>query len=971
MGIFMTFLLFAGFTILGELLRPKPDLKNAKPAGLGDFQFPTATEARRVPHLWGTVQIKGPNVVWYGDLKQEPIKEKVKTGIFTSKTVITGYKYYIGTQFVLCAGPVDGLRQMHLKGKRVADGTSTLIAHGDTFTIDEPDLFGGPDLGTGGYKGTFKFFGGTTTQAASSYLSAFQSEGGDTPAYLGYSYITPDAINHYVGNSTSIEAPKFEVQRIAVAEANGLGLADPTVNTLDANPMNVIYEVMVNPEWGMKILASDIDAVSFSAAAATLKSEGNGFSFLLDTEEDLGAMLNRIEQQIDGVVYHDQATGKWTVKLARDDYDVATIPSFDQGVNDNIKKVVTFTRGTYEQTSNVTSIEFVDRSDDYKTTFATDQNDANLEIQGGNRILSVDRYPGVMDGTLADSIASRDLAVQSTPLTQATIVTDRTTYAVNPLDVVKLSFTARDFVVADILMRVKSINRGALLAGEISYELVEDVFRSGAGSFGAPPPTDWVPPVDTLAPFPSVDQIAFEAPRALTARDPLGVSATADKIYASARQQGVEVSFDIRVSHASGSPNATFEDYGGVFAFSFVGQLNAALAMGTAVPTGTITLNATPSSQADLLSVFEGSSATAPSDAELGTDLVGLLMIDSEFILVSYAVASGGQVDLQNVYRGALDSVQAAHAANTPVYFIVAGGGMSSESVDALHNVDVKLLPRSFTDLITEAEATTISFAMSNRTRRPYAPSEFDLNGVRFDSTNVDLDGSGSGENVGVLIDEINRRDFRTEDEVLSLAADASTTSVNFPAADSTETILVVKNGATELVADNIITLTTGTVRQLDILQALDTTTLPASLTFGVRASHTFDGTVRESLFDCLIVSTIVSEFIGEHAFGALDRLDVGATYTVISGDDTTDHDFTLSTAFTAGDIEYSLDTGGGFGTWITLISAGGTTGSVPNASLSVGTDIRIRHLSTDTAPQKLCTMKVGAAVRGYAVLFS
>ncbi len=53
--------------------RPKP--QNAKPAGLSDFNVPTAQDGRAIPVLFGTRDISGPNVVWYGDLKVVPIKK--------------------------------------------------------------------------------------------------------------------------------------------------------------------------------------------------------------------------------------------------------------------------------------------------------------------------------------------------------------------------------------------------------------------------------------------------------------------------------------------------------------------------------------------------------------------------------------------------------------------------------------------------------------------------------------------------------------------------------------------------------------------------------------------------------------------------------------------------------------------------------------------------------------------------------
>lgn len=58
-------------TILSMVLRPKPVPPFA--AGLSDFQVPTADDGRPIPVVWGTLRVKGPNVVWYGDLTAVPI----------------------------------------------------------------------------------------------------------------------------------------------------------------------------------------------------------------------------------------------------------------------------------------------------------------------------------------------------------------------------------------------------------------------------------------------------------------------------------------------------------------------------------------------------------------------------------------------------------------------------------------------------------------------------------------------------------------------------------------------------------------------------------------------------------------------------------------------------------------------------------------------------------------------------------
>lgn len=65
---------FVAAIVVSYAMIPKP--QNAKPAGLGDLQVPTAEEGREIPVLFGTKDIKSPNVVWYGHLRTLAIKKK-------------------------------------------------------------------------------------------------------------------------------------------------------------------------------------------------------------------------------------------------------------------------------------------------------------------------------------------------------------------------------------------------------------------------------------------------------------------------------------------------------------------------------------------------------------------------------------------------------------------------------------------------------------------------------------------------------------------------------------------------------------------------------------------------------------------------------------------------------------------------------------------------------------------------------
>jgi hypothetical protein len=68
---------FAGLAlaVIGSYaLRPK--IAGQKPSGIDEIQVPTASDGREVPVLFGCRTIRGPNVVWYGDLNTTAIKAK-------------------------------------------------------------------------------------------------------------------------------------------------------------------------------------------------------------------------------------------------------------------------------------------------------------------------------------------------------------------------------------------------------------------------------------------------------------------------------------------------------------------------------------------------------------------------------------------------------------------------------------------------------------------------------------------------------------------------------------------------------------------------------------------------------------------------------------------------------------------------------------------------------------------------------
>lgn len=954
MGFFLTFLFYAGLTVLWQILKPKPEFENAKP---DDLRLPTTTEGRAVPLLWGTAKI-APNIVWHDGGTPKAIKEEVKTGIFSSEDVVKGFRYFVGMQHALCEGPLDGTDDGLLRvwigddevWSYIDDNGSIPVGHGDSFTINEPDLFGGEDLGQGGVVGTLEFFAGTDSQLASSYLSTFQQHATTlaTPAYRNTAYCAPLTDAPLVGTSPSIAPWFFELRRIP----DGLSLGTDALIDGGANPANVLYEVLTNDNWGRANDPSTIDTASFAAAGATLAAEGNGFSFLLEQVEELEDLILRIQEQCDLVLRQNITTGLYEIKLVRADYDPNTVPEMNVS---NIVETRRWTQSTWEGVSNAVRTPFRDAEDNYKDTAGYDQDLSTFRMLGRHRTATL-RHPGVKRGTLATSLASRELRTVAQPQADGEWIVDRSLFGVQAGDVV--AFTLDRLGANRIPIRIRSVNYNRLLEGEIRISGSQDVFFQAAGTFDPPGPSDWTPPADNLVDVPVDERVVIEAPRAITSRSPLLLSPEVDVVFVAARQQGTEASFLVYQRNGFGTPAGAFAQTAQSFFFVLIGELAGALTASETNPVSSVTLTATPDSQADLLLALP----SLTDLVSLGSNLETLCLIGDELVLVRDANASGADVQLVDVYRGIADTVQGDHVAGDKVYLLFAEGGVLTESIPAGNTVDIKILPKSTQGTLAEASATASTLTMDNRTRRPYPPASFTANGNGIDTAAVDIDGSGSGEDVGILVACV-RRDFRTVDEVAALSTDAATIFTDFPTVNSTEIVVRILDGSTQL-TENTDSSSSLTVRQLDVLEALDTTTLPATLTMSVGQRHTLSGTVYDSLSFWTYNFTVTSAFVGLHAFGALDNSDVSAAFVVGTAARFT---FTMSSAFTAGDVEYRINAGA----WTTLIAAGGTAGIIPGASLATSDTVEIRHLSTDTDAQKLIELSIGGGVglSGYGVL--
>ena len=945
-GFFLLFLVWAAIFVLAELIRPKPDLENARPLGLGDFNFPTATEGRAVPLVWGRVMIKGPNCTWYGDLRNQAITQDIKTGLFSSETVVTGFRYYIGLQMAICRGPIDEIHTVKINEKFVSAGTAV---DGFRVAISIPTLFGGEEHGSGGISGWVSYYMGTQTATANEYL---EDQTGSGIAYRGTSYVVFEG--GYLGTAPTVHPWIFEVSRIP----DGLGMAsfDPgseTVNTWDCNPMNVIYEIMTDADWGLAIPVSQIDLVNFRTVGSVLADEGNGFSMVLDSEREASDILSEITRQIDGSLYFDRELGFWRVILARDDYSPTVLDIFDES---NIIELTDYSRTTWQETTNQVRVLFVDRDDGYKDTFAFAQDMANNILQGGT--VSVDvAYPGIKNATLANSIAWRELRTLSFPLAKINFTVNRQGFNLVPGAVFRFSWSRLG--VTEIVFRVARIEYGNIDDGTITLYAVQDIFAAGSGSFSDPPGTGWVDPNVSAIAVTSANTLVFEAPGQMVAADFFNPLLN-PRIWMGARDPGGgTINFQSYskwwTSRPIPSPTPAYEQDSIVSAFLLAGSLETALVdYGTSIARPATTyLIRVNDSDPDLLTDLAVSGSQA-----LVQSLINLIYIDGEFIgFESMADAGGDVFQLTNIYRGLFNSAPKAHAVDTTVWFIGQSGGNLTRIIPPTNydEVDVQLRSKDKVEEVTEISTPVESLPTLTYTwSEPLPPRDPLLHGSYTPSsatvdTQYTTETGLTGDDARALEVEFTPRAWR----ITGILEDAQISGSPVPYLDDNPEFdcwLTLDPDGTPVDTDafNIdwsVVQAAYILRNAVIEAVGDNASIPTTARLKVSAIHQPDGFSQQSAvnnmeFDFTLTSSLQSA--DDLTFGALTR-NVASAAVVFGeiGSYTVD----IHTALpSSGIVEANIDSAG----WNTIITAGNTTGNIVTTAGTESIELRFDQYPAD-----------------------
>lgn len=632
-------------------------------------------------------------------------------------SVVVGYWYFAGMHLVLCHS-ADAITEV-IVGERTA-WTGNVTANG-RISINKPELFGGKDREGGVVGGVDLMFGGPT-QTPNDYLAAKCAGGpavssdwdadainsmglpgynittgggggtvpaGVIPAFRGVvsavlRQVKLSAMNPY------IKPWRFRVKRIP----KPLGATSADIGSGNANPAYIVAECLLNAEWGMGYGTADLDTASFTAAAATLAAENFGLSLTWDQQSSIEDFLAEILQTIDGVLYLDMGTGKFKLRLIRNDYDPATILALDQSAILNVER---YSRPGLGELQNQVTLTYTDRASG-KEKAVTVQDIASINQQGGVSATSI-RYRGIPNGTLAQLVAMRELAQLSRGPAKATIIANRKASKLKIGDVFKMTWPALG--ITSMVMRVVGISYGLLADGRVKLEVAEDIFSMPSTSYLGSDSSSWQDPAQAPANITAsrllelpyylvVQQITTDSDTAL-ADLPAGygyLSAMAGKPQAQA------LGFDLLTLEESTSRYIKARSGG----FTPYGTLSAAVSD---------TAAQFPVAYADLANF-------APNEWAI---------LDEEIVQVT-----GINDGLVSVVRGVLDTVPAAHSAGAVLYFGAKNNNPLYTTYLDGQEEKVKLLNKTPSGIQAESGVAFQSITFSNRAARPYPPGNVRLN---------------------------------------------------------------------------------------------------------------------------------------------------------------------------------------------------------------------------------------------------
>lgn len=390
-------------------------------------------------------------------------------------------------------------------------GTLPLFDGSTTFygaNVSRATQFGGPGKG-GGLRGAYYWHGGWTDQDFNSpasrigdQMTAAVSDASLVPGLakqmcVSFVRMVEDGADPYidqtypdvggsaeavpypsqgfvVGEQNSVDAVSFEVSSygdaVSGVSQHIFSMSAPGVDFGgDADPAEVIYELLTGRFGKLAVSPSLIDTASFLAVSSTLKQEGHGFSRCWDARMQAREMIDEVLEQIDGMLFESPKTGKYKLRLIRPDHDYASLPHITRH---NCKAIQNLAISGSANAVNKVRLVYTSREKDYNEESAIAQDMGNVFVQGEERE-AVLHYPGITRAELASAVATRELAWRSHSIIKCRALVWREFLDLEPGDAVKVTWSKPD--ISGLVFRIAGPPyHGTLRDNCIALDLISD-----------------------------------------------------------------------------------------------------------------------------------------------------------------------------------------------------------------------------------------------------------------------------------------------------------------------------------------------------------------------------------------------------------------------------------------------------------------------------------------------------------------